>query len=135
MSGGSLNYFYCELESHIGDLGDKELDDLIKDLAKLFHEREWYLSGDTNEGTWREARDEFKTKWFTPCSREERVKKYLDEIRDEVLDAFGLSDKRCKNCKHWTPDNRDGYEKYGDCDITKGCLMQRNESCERFVGK
>ena len=135
MSGGSLNYFYSELESHVGDFGDKELDELVKDLAKLFHDREWYLSSDTGEGTWREARDEFKTKWFTPFAREERVKKYLEEIKDEVFESFGLSDKRCKNCKHWTQDKRDDYEKYGDCDITKGCLMHRNESCKRFEEK
>ena len=135
MSGGSLNYFYSELESHVGDFGDKELDDLVNDLAKLFHDREWYLSSDTGEGTWREARDEFKTKWFTPFAREERVKKYLEEIKDEVLESFGLSDKRCKNCKHWTQDKRDDYEKYGNCDITKGCLMHRNESCKGFEGK
>ena len=135
MSGGSLDYFYSELESHVGDFGDKELDDLVRDLAQLFHDREWYLSSDTNEGTWREARDNFKTKWFTPNSREERVMKYLDEIRDEVLETFGLSDKRCKNCNHWSQDKRENYEKYGNCDITKGCLMHRNESCEKFISK
>ena len=26
MSGGSLDYFYSELESHVGDFGDKELE-------------------------------------------------------------------------------------------------------------
>ena len=47
MSGGHLNYFCHSLEEHIGDFGDRELDDLVKDLAELFHDREWYLSGDT----------------------------------------------------------------------------------------
>ena len=36
MSGGSLNYFCYQLEEHIGDFGDKELDELVKDLAELF---------------------------------------------------------------------------------------------------
>ena len=134
MSGGSLNYFYCDLESHIGDFGDKELDDLVRDLAKLFHAREWYLSSDTCEGSWVEARDSFKTKWFTPDSRGERVKKYLDEIRDEVLDAFGLSDKYCKNCKNWTPEKGEGSY-YGNCSLTKTCLMHRCESCDKFESK
>ena len=40
MSGGSLNYFYIELEEHAGDLGDKELNNLVMDLARLFHDRE-----------------------------------------------------------------------------------------------
>jgi len=35
MSGGSLNYFYSQLEDHVGDFDDRELDDLVKDLAKL----------------------------------------------------------------------------------------------------
>ena len=65
MSGGSLDYFYSQLQEHIGDFKDKELDELVEDLAKLFHDREWYLSGDYCEGTWNEARDNFKKKWFT----------------------------------------------------------------------
>lgn len=51
MSGGSLNYFYSQVEDHVGDFGDRELDDLVKDLAQLFHDREWFLSSDTNEGS------------------------------------------------------------------------------------
>lgn len=132
MSGGSLGYFYSDLESHVGDFGDRELDDLVKDLAKLFHAREWFLSCDTCEGTWVEARDEFKKKWFGETSRSERIEKYLEDVRDEVMRSFGLSDKYCKNCKNWTPDERDDNEKYGRCSLHKGCLMHRSETCERF---
>ena len=52
MSGGSLNYFYSDLEEHEKDFGDKELNELVHDLAQLFHDREWYLSADTCEGAW-----------------------------------------------------------------------------------
>ena len=104
----------------------------MKDLSDLFHDREWYLSSDTCEGEWVESRDAFKTKWFTPHGREERFKTYLDEVRDEMLNVLGLNDRYCKNCKHWTQDKRDIYEKYGNCDITDGCLMHRCEHCERF---
>lgn len=135
VSGGSLNYFYSDLESHIGDFGDKELDQLVEDLAELFHDREWFLSGDTNEGTWVESRDAFKKKWFTEIGRQERIETYLETIRHEVLSSFGISDRYCKNCKHWTKDERDLYEEYGDCDITKNCLMHRSESCEKFEHK
>lgn len=134
MSGGSLNYFYSFLEDHVGDFGDKELDNLVKDLAKLFHDREWFLSSDTNEGTWREARDEFKKKWFTKHGRQERVESYLDEIRNEVLESLGLSDRRCMNCKHWTASKDEDFP-YGDCDITHGCMMHRSESCDKFDEK
>ena len=59
MSGGSLNYFYTSLQDHVGDFADKELDDLVSDLAELFKDRELYLSGDTGDGTWAEARAGF----------------------------------------------------------------------------
>lgn len=132
MSGGSLNYFYSDLESHVGDFSDKELDDLVKDLVKLFHDREWFLSGDKNEGDWVEARDEFKKKWFGDGARLKRIETYLEQIRNDVLDSFGVSNRYCKNCKHWTQDTRDNYEMYGNCDLEKGCLWHRCESCEKF---
>ena len=131
MSGGSLDYFFGELESHVGDFGDKELDDLVKDLAKLFHDREWYLSEDTNEGDWRESRDAFKRKWFTVSGQHERIEMYLDEYRNEVLECFGLSDRRCKNCRHWTHEKEEDFP-YGSCDLETGCLMHRSANCEKF---
>lgn len=134
MSGGSLNYFYSTLEDHVGDFGDKELDDLVSDLAELFHDREWYLSSDTNEGTWLEARDAFKQKWFTKTGREKRIRKYLDDVREEVLDMFGMSDKRCQNCVHCYDEGKE-YDEYVSCDITKGCLMHRSERCDNFARK
>ena len=132
MSGGHLNYFYSDLESHVGDFGDRELDDLIRDLVKLFHDREWYLSSDYGEGNWVESRDAFKKKWFAENARQERVEKYLEDMKTEVLKSLGLSDKYCKNCKNWTAEDRPGSP-YGVCSITNGRLMHRYESCEKFV--
>lgn len=126
MSGGSLNYFYCQLQDHVGDFGDKELDELVKDLAELFHDREWYLSADYGEGTWNEARDAFKEKWFTEHGRQERIEKYLAEIGDEVRAMFGMS-KKCQTCTHWEKKS----ECYGKCEFISGCLTHRSESCER----
>ena len=96
MSGGSLDYFYHSLEQHIGDFEDKELDELVKDLADLFHDREWYLSCDTSKDDWQKSRDKFKAKWFTKHGREERIEKYLTELADEVREQFGIK-KRGKN--------------------------------------
>lgn len=101
MNGGYLNYFYSELEDHIGDFGDKELDDLVKDLAELFRDRELYLSGDTGEGSWREARDRFKAKWFTEYGRKDRIEEYLMQTASELLDSFGFG-VYCRNCIKWT---------------------------------
>ena len=109
----------------------KELDDLVKDLAELFHAREWYLSSDTNEGQWVEARDKFKEKWFTKHGREERIEKYLEEIKDEVFKSLGMSNKYCKNCIHWFHCKEKDYDEYGKCDLIDGCLMHRSETCER----
>ena len=130
MSGGSLNYFYTDLKEHVGDFEDKELDELVKDLAELFHAREWYLSADTCKGDWVEARDAFKAKWFTEHGRQERIELYLTEISDEVREAFGISNKRCEKCKHWK--EKEGSVYYGKCEFEKTCLMHRSESCRRW---
>lgn len=130
MSGGSLNYFYCNLQEHIGDFGDKELDDLVADLAELFHEREWYLSSDSGKGDWVEARDAFKNKWFTKIGRQKRIEKYLKEFENEIRETFGMKKDYCKTCKYWS--KRDGPSDYGDCECEKRCLMHRSESCERY---
>lgn len=128
MSGGSLDYFYSYMEEHIGDFGDKELDALVKDLSKLFHDREWYLSGDTCEGHWNEARDAFKEKWFTKHGRQERIEQYLKEIGEEVRRSFG-NGTYCQTCNHWTEDS----DNYGRCEYQKYCLVHRAESaCERY---
>lgn len=129
MSGGSLNYFYCTLQDHVGDFGDKELDNLVEDLAELFHEREWYLSGDTGKGDWREARDAFKGKWFTEYGRKERIEKYLKQLASEVFDSFGFG-MYCKDCQFWTVETDDS--RYGRCKFEKYCLNHRADDCENF---
>lgn len=129
MSGGHLNYFYLQLEEHVGDFGDRELDDLVKDLAELFHDREWYLSGDTGEGDWREARDAFKAKWFTEYGRRDRIEKYMKQLSSEVFDSFGFGN-HCYDCVEWTEEEGSGY--YGRCNLNKNCLMHRSEHCDQF---
>ena len=133
MSGGSLDYFYNRLQEHVGDFKDKELDELVEDLAELFHDREWYLSGDYGEGSWNEARDKFKQKWFTDVGRQERITKYLDDIRQEVLQSFGIAHQYCKDCKHWTAEEKS--EKYGRCENCTSCLFHRCETCEKWEKK
>lgn len=132
MSGGSLNYFYCQLQDHDHDFGDKELDELVSDLAELFHDREWFLSADTCEGEWNEARDAFKAKWFTEHGRQERIEKYLAEVGDEVRKMFGMDARYCKNCQNWTAEKTG---KYGRCTFVKGCVMHRSESCDKWEAK
>lgn len=129
MSGGSLNYFYSSLELHAGDFDDKELDDLVKDLADLFFAREWYLSGDTNQGQWREARDKFKTKWFSGDGRRERIEQYLHQLKSDLLDSFGFGNY-CRDCADWSP-TENGSD-YGWCKHVDDCLMHRSECCGKW---
>lgn len=134
MSGGALDYFYCTLQEHDKDFGDKELNELVSDLAKLFHDREWYLSSDTGVGDWNEARDAFKEKWFTEHGRQERIEKYLVEFTDDVRKTFGISKRYCKNCKHWSEKTEyDG--RCSRCEFIKGALLHRSESCDKFEEK
>ena len=134
MSGGSLNYFYSSIEEHVGDLGDKELDELVSDLAELFHAREWYLSSDTGVGQWNEARDAFKAKWFREGARKERIEQYLAEFCEEVRKSFGISERYCKTCGHWSPET-DYDGEYSKCDYHEHCLMHRSDSCEKWEPK
>lgn len=129
MSGGSLDYFYCRLEEHTNDLGDAELNELVSDLATLFHDREWYLSGDTGSGDWNESRDKFKAKWFTEHGRQERIETYLAELTKEVRREFGMSEEYCEFCQHWT---KKKDSRYGDCEFEPRCLFHRREYCDKF---
>lgn len=134
MSGGSLNYFYADLSDHVGDFDDKELDELVSDLSELFHDREWYLSADTGVGSWNEARDAFKEKWFTKHGRQKRIEKYLADVAEEVRKSLGISKSYCKNCKYWKVE--EGYDdQYGTCKFETGCLCHRSESCDRFESR
>ena len=124
MSGGSLDYFYFKLEEHAKDLGDKELNELVADLATLFHDREWYLSGDTGEGDWNEARDAFKEKWFTEHGRQERIEKYLAEFAEEVRQTFGMSRRYC-----WS--TVEGYKTHGRCELDTRYMTHPSDSCDK----
>lgn len=93
MSGGSMNYIYYQVEEQADYMGDRELIELVKDVAKLLHDREWYISGDYCEDTWIESARLFKEKWFK-SSREERLKSMIEEIfaaaRKESMDLIGV---------------------------------------------
>lgn len=133
MSGGSLGCFYSSMQEHDRDFGDKELDELVSDLAGLFKDREWFLSSDTCAGDWNESRDEFKKKWFTEHGRQERIEKYLAEFSEEIRQTFGIGRRYCKTCKHWQGRENPVYDgKYGRCPFCSGFLMHRSESCEKW---
>lgn len=93
MSGGSHNYICYKIEDElVGYMYDRELDDLMKDIAKLAHDLEWFDSSDIGLDTYRETVRKFKEKWFGG-DREERLKGYVDDavsnLREELYSLIG----------------------------------------------
>ena len=79
MSGGSMNYAYEKIEEFASELCDKEMEELATDMAKIFHDAEWWHSADYGEETYRKSVSVFKKKWLE-TTRYERLKGYIDEI-------------------------------------------------------
>ena len=78
-----MDYLCYRVEEAADAMGDRELIELIKDVARLLHDREWYISGDYGDETWEKCAQKFKKKWFkTP--REERLKVLIEQIFDEA---------------------------------------------------
>lgn len=96
MSGGSMNYVYSRIETEcVGNMGDHELDDLMKDIVKLVHDREWCLSDDIGEEDYRKSVEKFKEKWFK-ASRTIRMRGYVEDMfkaaREKCLVMIGDED-------------------------------------------
>ena len=127
MSGGSMDYFCFKMEEYCDRLKDKELVELAKDMAKLFHDAEWFESGDIGEGNFRKSVLDFKKKWFeTP--REESVLKYIEAKVKEMRLDLGIGDM-CKDCKHF----QKADSGYGNCPYCKHCMVHGyDEACEFF---
>jgi hypothetical protein len=80
MSGGAYEYKYYVLsEYYEGKMYDTELNGMIKDLANLLYELEWWRSGDTNERDYRKCVRDFKAKWMHQSE---------DDVRDKYIAAL-----------------------------------------------
>lgn len=92
MSGGYLDYICYKLNDITDRIDDREIKDLIKDLAELLHDYKWWQSGDYGSETYYETLDEFKAKWFKG-DRQERLKGYIDEqigiVRSKLYSLIG----------------------------------------------
>ena len=94
MSGGSHGYVCYTIEEELcGKMHDTELNELIKDIADLAHDLEWWESADYCEEVYRETVRNFKQKWFN-SSREQRLKAYVDKAlekqRVDLYDMIGV---------------------------------------------
>ena len=84
MSGGSMNYVCYSIEDQALYLEDRELIDIAKDFAKLFHDAEWWHSGDIGEKDYRETVKWFKDKWLRNGKVDERLQGYINQIFDDA---------------------------------------------------
>ena len=84
MSGGSMNYVCYSIDEQARYLEDRELIDIAKDFAKLFHDAEWWHSSDIDEKDYRETVKWFKDKWLRNGNVDERLRGYIDQIFDDA---------------------------------------------------
>lgn len=54
----------CHLARNLNPMGDREVSELLYDIACLLHSAEWYKSCDICEETYNEHLKQFKQKWF-----------------------------------------------------------------------
>ena len=78
MSGGRFDYFYSKLNELIANIEydydlnkkiklskeERELKKLLIDLSSLFHDYEWWKSGDDLEEDFIKSFNKFKRKWL-----------------------------------------------------------------------
>lgn len=64
MSGGAFDYGYTNLDRYFGELGDKDLEYILKDIRLVLHDLEWYKSGDISEQQYLKTVNSFKNQWI-----------------------------------------------------------------------
>lgn len=79
------DYYYKQMH-------DAEMDELVGDLVDVFHDLEWYDSGDIDADAYYQTIRNFKQKWFK-SDRADRLKevvlKKLEETKEDLLRCIG----------------------------------------------
>ena len=85
-------YVECPFCGSCTTCEDREISELIFDVFDLIHAYDWYASGDTCEGTYLEAKAEFKKKWLKrDDSRVQMIiDNAIDEARQELYKTYGV---------------------------------------------
>ena len=126
MSGGSMNYAYYTIEEQARYLEDRELIDIAKDMAKLFHDAEWWHSSDIDEKDYRETVKWFKDKWLRNGKVDERLRGYIDQIFDDAKQECKLLVAGESNREATTPQKVDGIRPAAF--MVRGKLFNSDES-------
>lgn len=88
MSGGHYNYLYYVIkETYNGELKDLELEEMMNDLCEVLKSLEWWMSGDTDEETYRKDVKSFKKKWFGK-TQEDRLKTTISNATAKLIDSI-----------------------------------------------
>ena len=104
MSGGSHNYIACAINDslfeeriythyknicdaedariarNMNPMHDRELSELMADVACLLHGLEWFDSCDIGEETYKECVNKFKAMWFKRTEKD-RLNSYLEDLK------------------------------------------------------
>lgn len=92
MSDGIMDSVWSYIERASEQARDAEIKDLLKDLAKVLHNEEWYYN-DCSKEKYLETLCQFKEKWFKD-SRSERLREYVDDrlkyFREEMYTLIGI---------------------------------------------
>lgn len=70
----------CRIVRILNPMDDREVSELLYDMACLLHSAEWYKSGDNCEETYKEHLKQFKKKWFKRTG-EDRMQAYKDDLK------------------------------------------------------
>jgi len=97
MSGGAHDYLCYRIEEEFSEnMEDPELNEMIPDLVDLFHDLEWYHSGDISIDRYYQTVLKFKKKWLSnpePSQRQiEIIDKKIQGLRTELLGMIGVGE-------------------------------------------
>lgn len=95
MSGGSLDYVCYKVDDAARYVKDKEVRELLRDVANLLHDLEWSQCDDISEEDYLESLKNFKEKWINksenaaPCKVGDKIFFVMPELYgNQVIQAF-----------------------------------------------
>lgn len=98
MSGGSIgDYGYYRLNEWACDVERENpvLAELLRDLEKVLHDYDWYISGDTGKESAEASWQAFREKWLDGADMEPLVRRIMQDTADSIVRGWRRRDGRC----------------------------------------